>query len=123
MKRMIFPVVFSILVFSVSVIAQAERKDGRVYWRGSVDDKVHLVIKGLTLEVKTVTGRAAAPGNHSFTARLPRVPVTVVGARVEGRGRIAVIQQPTAENDFTAIVEITDDRGGAGEYLLDISWS
>lgn len=123
MKRMIFPVAFSILVFGVSVMAQAERKDGRVYWRGSVDDKVHLVIKGLTLEVKTITGRTAAPGNHSFTARLPRVPVTVVAARVEGRGRIAVIQQPSAENDFTAIVEITDDRGGAGEYLLDMSWS
>jgi hypothetical protein len=35
---------------------------------------------------------------------------------------VAVVQQPSAENDFTAIVEITDEKGGSDDYLLDITW-
>lgn len=112
----------ALLVFAGSAAAQTERKDGRVFWKGEIDDKVQLVITGLSITSRTVSGRQLADGNHSFTARLPRDVVTVAVTKMEGRGDVAVVQQPSAENDFTAIVEITDEKGGSDDYLLDITW-
>lgn len=104
--------------------AQAqEASTGKVYWYGSVDNKVHLVIRGLTLEQRTVEGNPTEPGRYSFTAPLPEAGVTVSVDRLEGRSKkITVVQQPSAANNFTTIVEIHDDDGGSREYLLEISW-
>ena len=106
-----------------SVQAQSEASAGKVFWRGSVDNKVRLTIKGDTLEQETVEGSDKPDGTFSFTAPLPEQAVTVQVSRKEGRSKkIKVIQQPTAHNDFTAIVEIHDDGGGARDYVLEIFW-
>lgn len=96
---------------------------GKVYWYGSVDSKVHLTIRGDRLEQKAVEGNDTAPGRYSFTAALPESAATVGVNRLEGRSnKVKVIQQPSASNDFTAIIEIHDDAGGARDYLLEIFW-
>ncbi len=120
--RRLAPIILLVLFFAVSGYAQSASPEGRVYWFGSVDDKVQLTIRGITLEQKTVGGRPMPDGNHSFTAPLPQTAVTVTAIKIEGRGSVSVIQQPTAENGFTAIVEISDPRGGAAEHFIDISW-
>ena len=122
MKRILFPILFVVMLFAVSASAQEARKEGRVYWRGSVDSKVQLVISGLTLEEKVVAGRPQAQGGHSFTARLPKTALVVAANKMEGRGKIVVLQQPLEENGFTAVVEINDDKGGVGDYLIYLSW-
>jgi hypothetical protein len=111
-------------LFAVSSLyAQSGSASGKVFWRGSVDNKVHLTIKGDTLEQKTVEGAEKPAGTFSFTAPLPEQPVTVQVTRKEGRSKkIKVIQQPTADNDFTAVIEIHDDGGGARDYVLEIFW-
>ncbi len=123
MKRPIIIVPFLILVLAYAASAQSEGALGKVYWRGSVDNKVHLIIRGNTLEQRTVEGQDTEPGTFSFTSSLPEQPVTVGVIRKEGKSKkIAVVQQPTAENLFTAIVEVHDDGGGAREYILEIFW-
>ncbi len=112
-------------LFAVSAAhAQAEPASaGKVFWRGSVDNKVHLVIRGDSLEQKTVEGAEKQAGTFSFTTPLPQEAVTVGVLRKEGRSKkIKVIQQPTADNEFTAIVEVHDDGGGARDYILEIFW-
>lgn len=111
-----------VLFLSVSAYSQSASNEGRVYWFGSVDDKIQLTISGITLSQKAVSGRTMPDGNYSFTAELPQTAVTVTAVKVEGRGSVSVIQQPTAENGFTAIVEVADARGGAGDHLIDVSW-
>ena len=121
MKRILL--VFPFLLLFLSVDAAAQESAGKVFWRGMVDDKVHLVIRGDRLEQRNVSGQPQPDGNFSFTAVLPAQAVTVSVPRVEGRSKkVAVVQQPTAENEFTAIVEITDEGGGARDYLLEIAW-
>ena len=105
-----------------SAHAQTEPTSGKVFWKGEVDNKVHLVIRGLTLDQRTVEGSDKPAGNYSFTAPLPQQAVQVDVNRREGRNKVAVIQQPTAENNYTAIVEIDDDDGGSRDYLLEIFW-
>jgi hypothetical protein len=48
------------------------------------------------------------------------VSVSVVKRR--GRGEIFVEQQPSRENDYTAVVRVRDSRGGASDYEFDLTW-
>lgn len=113
----------AVLFVSPSQAQETVSNSGKVYWYGSVDNKIHLKIRGLAVEQLAVEGNATEPGRYSFTAPLPQVDVTVSVNRLEGRSkRITVVQQPSAGNDFTAIVEIHDDDGGSRDYLLEISW-
>jgi hypothetical protein len=95
---------------------------GRVSWRGRIDDRAQLIIKGRTIEVKTITGQPNPPGTSNFTSPLPASPVTVDVTKLAGRGTVTVLQQPARANDFTAVIEINDDRGGNDDYRLDIFW-
>ena len=113
----------AVLYVSPSQAQEAVSSAGKVYWYGSVDNKIHLTIRGLTVEQKAVEGNETEPGRYSFTAPLPETGVTVKVTKIEGRSnKITVVQQPSAGNDFTAIVEVHDDGGGSREYLLEISW-
>ncbi|MBK8809609.1 MAG: hypothetical protein IPN69_02625 [Acidobacteria bacterium] len=95
---------------------------GRVYWRGMVDDKIQLVIRGSQVETRTISGRTMPDGTFSFTSALPAGDVTVGVTRTRGRGPVKIIQQPSKSNEFTAIVEVYDDGGGSRDYQLDIYW-
>jgi hypothetical protein len=95
---------------------------GRVYWRGTVDDRVRLVIRERQIETQILGGRPFPDGTFSFTAALPTRTVTVEVNKTKGRGTVRVVQQPTRANDYTAVVEIADNDGGAKEYQLDIYW-
>jgi hypothetical protein len=95
---------------------------GRVFWRGTIDDRVHLVVKGGNIETRTISGRSYTDGIFNFTSPLPSRQVSVDVTKTRGRGTVRVIQQPSRLNDFTAIIEIYDPQGGAREYLLEIFW-
>lgn len=123
MKHVLLTLPFVLLVFVARSNAQ-ESVTGKVFWYGSVDNKVHLSVRGATLEQKTVDGRDNVPGNYSFTMALPSSSVTVSVNKKEGRSRnVKVIQQPSADNNFTAVIEIHDEGGGADSYLLEIFWN
>ena len=121
MKNIILTVVI-LSAFMLSVRSQTQDIRGRVFWKGMVDAKIQLIIKGDKIETKTVGGQPYPDGTYSFTTPLPDDVVRVGVTKTEGRGLVAVDQQPTVDNDFTAIVEITDPKGGAKEYQLEIFW-
>ena len=123
MKKALLTLPFLMVLFVSAGSAQDSEPLGKVFWRGMVDDRVHLVIKADKIEHKTVSGQAKSDGVYSFTAPLPQQTVIVTVNKQKGRSKqVKVIQQPSQENDFTAIVEIYDDGGGAKEYQLEISW-
>lgn len=123
MKTLILIASLFVLFGVSSAHAQSDNAAGKVFWRGSVDNKVHLVIREDTLEQRVIEGAAKPIGTFSFTMPMPQEAVTVGVVRKEGRSKkIKVIQQPNAENEFTAIVEIHDDGGGARDYVLEIFW-
>ena len=95
---------------------------GRLYWRGTVDDKIQLIIRSGKVEHRTLSGRASADGIFSFTSELPDRKVDVGVDKKKGRGNARVVQQPARANDFTTVIEIADTDGGAREYQLEIYW-
>lgn len=94
---------------------------GRAYWRGTVDDRVQLVLQDRNLRIDTISGRPYTNNTHSFTASLGR-DVIVEVIKQKGRGDVRVLQQPSKENDYSAVIEIADTDGGAKDYQLEIVW-
>lgn len=95
---------------------------GRLTWRGQVDDRVYLAIRGRSIETQTISGLTKPDGVATFTSPLPATPVDVEVEKQSGRGEVRVLQQPSRANDFTAVIEIYDNRPGAQEYRLEIIW-
>jgi hypothetical protein len=98
------------------------RGSGRMTWRGTIDDDVRIRVRGGTAEVETIGGTPYYDAVTNFTNSLPprRMSVSVVKRR--GRGEVVIEQQPSRENDYTAVVRIRDPRGGAAEYEFDLTW-
>ena len=95
---------------------------GRVRWRGMVDDNVQLLIRDDRIEIRTIGGSVYDNATYNFTSPLPRRRTSVSVNKISGRGDVRVIQQPTRDNDYTAVVEIRDPKGEASEYEIEVSW-
>ena len=98
------------------------QREGKAFWRGTVDKEVQLVIQRRNLETRTVSGAPFTNEVFSFTSALPTRNVTVDVIKKSGRGTVRVIEQPSRANDYTAIIQILDEGGGAKEYQLEIIW-
>jgi hypothetical protein len=99
-----------------------EPTSGNMEWRGVVDDRVQLVIRGRSIQERTASGATSEEGRAVFSSGLPAEPVMVSVRRLAGRGDVRVIQQPSRQNGYTAIVEINDWARGAQEYRLQVNW-
>ena len=97
-------------------------RSGRMTWRGRVDDDVRIRIRGGSADVETIGGTAYYDGQPNFSNSLPNRRVTVRLTEKRGRGEVFIEQQPTRENDFTAVVRIRDTKGGASEYAFTLEW-
>lgn len=97
-------------------------RNGRMTWRGRVDDDVRIRIRGGSADVETLGGTPYYDGQPNFSSSLPYRRVTVRVTKNRGRGDIFVEQQPSRENDFTAVIRIKDSKGGADNYEFTLDW-
>jgi hypothetical protein len=95
---------------------------GRAFWRGTVDARVQIAIQGKNINSTVFAGQDYGQGVFSFTSALPTRNTTVEVVKTKGRGSVRVLQQPSRSNNYTAIVEVTDNDSGAKEYQLEITW-
>jgi hypothetical protein len=97
-------------------------RSGRMTWRGRVDDDVRIRIRGGSADVETIGGTPYSDSQPNFFNSLPNRRVTVRLTMKRGRGEVFIEQQPSRENDFTAVVRIRDTRGGASDYEFELQW-
>ena len=97
-------------------------RSGSMTWRGRVDDDVRIRIRGGSADVETIGGTPYYDAQPNFSNSLPNRRVTVRITAKRGRGEIFIEQQPTRENDFTAVVRIRDTKGGASDYAFTLEW-
>jgi len=95
---------------------------GRINWKGKVDDDVRIRIRGGSADVETIGGSPFYDSQPNFSASLPSRRVNVRLSLKRGRGEIYIEQQPSRENDFTLIVRIKDPKGGASSYEFEVTW-
>ena len=97
--------------------------NGTATWAGRVDARANIVIRGNDMRAQDMTGSGLQVREQNMYGVLPRRVAAVSVQKREGRGDVRVIQQPNRSNNFTAIIQIDDPRGGADDYRLDISWT
>jgi len=97
-------------------------RGGRMTRRGRVDDDVRIRIRGGTADVETIGGTPYYDAQPNFSNSLPYRRVTVRLTQKKGRGDIFIEQQPSRENDFTAVIRIKDPKGGASDYEFTLEW-
>jgi hypothetical protein len=91
--------------------------DRRLFtWRGTVDDDARIYIRAARIESRTISGRAISRERVNRDHPLPKRDGTLRIQLVDGRGRVHVLQQPNARNDYTAIVRVKDAGYGADSY-------
>jgi len=95
---------------------------GILTWSGRVDSRVNIIMQGGTIRTETLAGRNLGQGSRSMNGILPRRKAIVSVNKLDGRGTVRVIQQPSRINKFTAIVQVRDSRGGADNYRVQINW-
>lgn len=100
-----------------------EKRVGSVRWTGKVDNEITLTIRNNSLVFNRLSGQDYGAGNYNFSSALPNRNVTVSVDKKKGRGKVTVLQQPDRFNNYTAVIKITDDDGGARDYEVEIYWT
>ena len=91
-------------------------------WNGVVDREVRIQLRGSRAYVQ---GMGAADDRNSrgrVINSLPQQTGNLVVQRLEGRGDVLVLEQPSARNNYTATLRIRDPRGGASRYRIVAYW-
>jgi hypothetical protein len=101
---------------------RADYGAGSVRWEGQVDQEAIIEIRGNRVVERTVRGRPAYRQNMEMTSPLPRVDTNVNIVDARGRGRIDVVQHPSASNGYVAAVRIVDQENGTGDYSFTLNW-
>ena len=95
---------------------------GTMRWRGTIDDIVQIRIQESIVNVSAISGTPYNDGAYNFTSPLPYRRTVVRLNKISGRGEMRIVQQPSRDNDFTAVIEIRDTNRGAGGYEFELSW-
>jgi hypothetical protein len=91
-------------------------------WEGRVDREIQLVVRDGRLAVRRVGSNESSGGSSRVVNALPRRDGYLRVERVDGRGRVEVLEQPSARNDYTAVVRLADPSSGAGYYRVVAYW-
>jgi hypothetical protein len=100
----------------------AGRVGGTLRWRGAVDQEVQILVRGSNASSRTLAGAPVRNPTANFTSPLPSRRTTVELRPIRGRGAVELVQQPSRDNDFTAVVRILDNKGGADDYEFELVW-
>lgn len=107
---------------AVAIPAYAQQP-GSVSWSGDVDQGATIFIHSHHVWVDNVLGKSVENINVDIAADLPHdYAANVHLDDVRGRGSVELIQQPTADNNYTASVRIRDPEPGRGHYHFRMEW-
>lgn len=99
-----------------------QRREGLFRWMGRVDIGAEIEIRGKTHRVNDKGGSGTQEHQAKFSMPLPSSDAPVSLHKVDGRGRVELVQNPSRSNGYAAIVRITDDKGGADDYEFELSF-
>jgi hypothetical protein len=119
---------FLVLVFVDEALAGGARirlaAEERFQWRGQVDGVDEILIHGGSVLVRHLAAKPIQRQDHRFTSPLPEWDVDLDLYKIEGRGDVELIEEPSSWNEYTATVRIDDsDEIGDGYYEFELRWN
>lgn len=122
LKTLTFAAAFFAAVFLFGSPENAFGQRDTMQWRGTVDDTVQIRIRNRRADTSSISGRPYNDARYNFDGSAPRGNAQARVEKEEGRGRVTVVQQPRRRNNYTTIIEIVDQKGGADRYKFNVYW-
>jgi hypothetical protein len=92
-------------------------------WDGVVDREIQIQLRGNRAYVQPIgAGDNRSDSRGRMLGGLPQQTGNIVVQRLEGRGDVDVIEQPSSRNGYTATLRIRDQRSGAARYRIVAYW-
>jgi hypothetical protein len=95
--------------------------NGRCTVELSVDGTAEVELTGAKGLLRTFSAQEAVWQRFECNRPLPANPVDFRVVRIEGRGSVRLVRDPSY-NGGTAAIRIDDPKGGRGRYVLDLEW-
>src|SRR4051812_3720811 len=92
-------------------------------WSGRVDSVARITIQGGGARISLLGREDNGAGTLRVRNDLPHRDGRITVQVAEGRGDVEVVQQPSEDNDYTAILRLVDHSGGSDRYHLTAFWS
>ena len=122
MKKILFLSAFFAAFLFIGNVSEAKAQS--VVWQGRVDDSVQLTIRRQRVTVTTLSGQDYGDGRYDFDGGgMNRNSDDVQVSKENGRGKVYVVQRPSRRNNWTTIVRIEDNKGGADRYRVRVTWN
>jgi len=97
-------------------------RDRILEWQGQVDREIRIQIDNRRASVIEVGNNERTRRRVNMYGSIPNRPGTLYVQVLQGRGRVDVVQQPTARNGYTAVIRLRDPDGGAARYRIAAYW-
>jgi hypothetical protein len=98
-------------------------REGRCEIRVWVDNRAEVRMRGDTIFVRTLEGAQSRVEGSECSQPLPYNSVR--GFQIHqtaGRNRVALTQEPSRMNNYTATMAIDDPQGGGDNYAFEVTW-
>jgi hypothetical protein len=91
-------------------------------WSGRVDREVQISMRGRDLWTNGLDQDDGARSRYRVESYLPRTDGYVRVETGNGRGDVAVVQQPASWNNYTTVIRIRDRSSGSSQYRVSAYW-
>lgn len=96
---------------------------GSLHWSGAVDGDMEIRLQGRSIDYQNLSGSRPMDVRTSVSGQPLGRGIGSVEIRAnQGRGSVSVVQQPSAFNNYTAVIRVRDPQGGYGRYDFDVIW-
>jgi len=96
---------------------------GHFQWQGLVDGSDNIRLQGSNVNVTHLSAGPIQEDSHQLSAALPYSLVQLTMNKIRGRGQIRLLEQPTASNNYTAVVQVNDQaQQGSAWYEFTLDW-
>jgi hypothetical protein len=87
-----------------------------------VDKEIRVQMRGRRTAVMPIGDREGSLNGARAMGSMPAMDGYVTVQELQGRGRVDVVQQPSAANGYTAIIRVRDPQSGASPYRIAAYW-
>lgn len=91
-------------------------------WSGSVDNEVEIRLQGRRMDERVLSGGMIRDERSSVMGGIPNRDAQLVITQAQGRGQVYIAQQPSAYNNYTAVIRVKDPQGGYGFYDFQVAY-
>ena len=81
-----------------------------------------MIVAGTDVASEDMAGTGLSGVDFSINGYLANRPGSVNVRKIRGRGTVRVLEQPSRNNGYTAVIQIFDASGGADNYEVEITW-